>query len=233
MQQYELLERAREGDKEAREQMILDNIPLVWSMVGRFPYATQDREELFQVGMVGLMCAVDRFDTKYQVQFSTYAVPLILGEIKRFLRDDGPVKMTRSIVENRKKIRELPDGGKELSLEQIAEQTGLSMEDVILAMGSEKPVESIYQPVYDSGEGEVLLVDQLQQKDKSVEQDIEDRQLLQQAFGQLDDVEEKLIHLRFFENKTQTQIGEILHMTQVQVSRMEKKVLCKMRRGIS
>ncbi len=233
MRQYELLERARNGDSEAREEMILNNIPLVWSMVGRFPHAAQEREELFQVGMVGLLCAVDRFDPAYGVQFSTYAVPLILGEIRRFLRDDGPIKVSRSIVENRKKIRGLPDGGRSYSVEEIAEKTGLRVEDVVLAMGSEKPVESIYQSVYDSGEGEVLLVDQLRQRGKPIEQDIEERQLLQQAFGQLNEVEEQLIHLRFFENRTQTQIGEILHMTQVQVSRMEKKILCKMRRGIS
>jgi RNA polymerase sporulation-specific sigma factor len=106
------------------------------------------------------------------------------------------------------------------------------MEDVVLALGSEKPVESIYQPVYDAGEGEVLLVDGLPQKDKPVEQDVEEKQLLQQAFTALEPSEERLIRLRFFENKTQTQIGEILHMTQVQVSRMEKKILCKMRREI-
>jgi RNA polymerase sporulation-specific sigma factor len=232
MQQYEQLHRVRQGDKEAREQMILDNMPLVWSMVGRFAYANREKEELFQVGMVGLMHAIDRFDTRYQVQFSTYAVPMILGEIKRFLRDDGPMKMTRSILEHRKQIRGLLEQDNDMTMEQLAENSGLSMEDVVLALGSEKPVESIYQPVYDAGEGEVLLVDGLPQKDKPVEQDVEEKQLLQQAFTALEPSEERLIRLRFFENKTQTQIGEILHMTQVQVSRMEKKILCKMRREI-
>lgn len=232
MKQYELMERAQKGDKAAREQMILDNIPLVWSMVGRFHYTGQEKEDLFQVGMVGLMCAIDRFDTSYHVKFSTYAVPLILGEIRRFLRDDGPMKITRSILEHRKQIRLLTETKDDMTIEEIAEKTGLSTEDVVLALGSEKPVESIYQPVYDAGEGEVLLVDKLQQKERSIEEDVEEKQLLKQAFGPLEPEEERLIWLRFFENKTQSETGALLRMTQVQVSRMEKKILGKMRREI-
>lgn len=216
----------------SREQKILDNMPLVWSMVSRFRYGNQDKEELFQIGMIGLMQAVDRFDSGYGVRFSTYAVPVILGEIRRFLRDDTPVKITRSIVENRKQIRQLLEENAEYTIEEIAKKTNLSTEDVILAMESEKPVESIYEPVYDSGEGEVLLIEQLKKQEKPVEEQVMEKELLQQAFTQLEETEKRLIALRFYENKTQTQVGELLKITQVQVSRMEKKILRKMRQKL-
>ncbi len=228
----EQMKQVREGNLEVREKLILENIPLVWSMVKRFHYTNLDREELFQIGMVGLLQAVDRFDISYEVRFSTYAVPMILGEMKRFLRDDKPVKITRSIVENRKKIQEIVVENPGLSVMEIAEKSGLKLEDVVLAMESDKPVGSIYETVYDSGESQVLLIDQLDEKGKSLEERVEEQELLSQAFQNLDEEEEKMIRLRFYENKTQTQVGELLHMSQVQVSRMEKKVLKKMRSGI-
>lgn len=233
MQKWEeQIKRAQSGDTKAREKMIMDNVPLVWSMVGRFRYANRDREELFQIGMVGLMQAVDRFNTGYGVQFSTYAVPLIVGEIRRFLREDTPMKITRSIVENKRKIQALQEQNPELSLQKIAELSALSMEDVILALESEQTVESIYETVFDSGESAICLVDKLEQEEKPVEEQIMEQTLLQQAFLGLDDKERQVIQLRFFENKTQTQVGKLLDMSQVQVSRWEKKILVKMRRSV-
>ncbi len=232
MQLEERITQAHQGDKEARDQLILDNIPLVWSMVGRFRYANRDKDELFQIGMVGLMQAVDRFDVSYGVQFSTYAVPMIIGEIRRFLRDDSLVKVTRSIVEHRKNIRALLEETPGLSVEEIAKRTGLETEDIILAMESDRPVESIYEPIYDSGGSRVLLVDQLKQQDKPIEESVMEKEMLAQAFAKLDDKESRMIRMRFYENKTQTEVGKILDMTQVQVSRMEKKILLKMRMGI-
>lgn len=228
----ERITRAQQGDMEEREQLILDNIPLVWSMVARFCYAGRDKEELFQIGMVGLMQAIDRFDVSFGVQFSTYAVPLIIGEIRRFLRDDTTVKITRSVLENRKRIRQLTEQQEDVTVEEIVKKLGITMEDVILAIDSEKPVESIYEPVYDSGESQVFLVDQLEQQGKPVEEQVMERELIQQAFSTLDEKERQMIRLRFYDNKTQTQVGELLQMTQVQVSRMEKKILLKMRKGI-
>ena len=184
---------------------------------------------MFQIGVIGLMQAVDRFDTSYDVKFSTYAVPLIIGEIRRFLRDDTPVKVARSIVENRRRIHALMEQQEHLTVEDIVKETELTMEDVMLALGSERPVESIYEPVYDSGEGEVLLIDQLQKTGKPMEQEVMEHQMLQEAFAQLDETETKVIRLRYFENKTQSQIGELMDMTQVQVFRLEKKILLKMR----
>lgn len=224
---------AQQGDERERERLILDNVPLVWSVVRRFAYTGKDGEELFQIGMIGLMQALDRFDVSYDVKLSTYAVPMILGEIRRFLRDDTPVKISRNIMTNRQKIKELQEQGEDLSVDEIAERSGLSREDVVLALGSERPVGSIYEPVYDSGEGEVLLVEQLQEKGKSIEQRVMEKQQVDMALGVLDEQEKKLIHMRFFENLTQAQIGKDLKLSQVQVSRMEKKILRKMRQQLS
>ena len=154
---YSLIERAHRGDKEARDTLVYENTGLVWSVVRRFSYSGADREELFQIGVIGLLKAIDRFDPSFQVCFSTYAVPAISGELKRFLRDDGPIKISRSIQDHQKKIREFQEewGRKrerkaetegedgvdgELSLEELSRGTGLSAEEMLLAQGSMKPV---------------------------------------------------------------------------------------------
>lgn len=233
MQKWEeQIKLAHQGDVTAREQMILDNIPLVWSMVARFHYANREKEELFQIGMLGLMQAVDRFDVNFGVQFSTYAVPVIMGEIRRFLRDDAPVKVTRSIVENRKQIQKIQTENPGCTMEELAEKSGLSLEDVVLALESEQPVTSIYESVYDSGDSQIFLVDKLEQKEKTIEEQVEEKELLHQALSRLDDREKQMIEMRFFENKTQTQVGKILNMSQVQISRWEKKVLIKIRQVV-
>ena len=228
----ERLERAQRGDKGERDRLVVDNMPLVWSMVGRFSSSGKDKEELFQIGMIGLMQAIDRFDTTYDVRFSTYAVPLILGEIRRFLRDDNPIKVSRTIAEHRKQIQTLQQGQEDISVDQIVEKTGLTREDVVLAMASARPVTSIYETAYDSGESQVLLVDQLEGKEKPMEEEVLEEQILALAMQALSAEEKNLIQMRFFENMTQTEIAGRLGMTQVQVSRREKKILQKMREFI-
>ena len=224
--------RAQGGDSEEREKLVVENIPLVWSMVGRFRTSGKEKEELFQIGMIGLLHAIDRFDTTYDVKFSTYAVPLIIGEMRRFVRDDTPIKVSRTIVEHRKQIMALQQEEQDISVEEMAKRTGLSQEDVVLALGSSRPVGSLYDTAYDSGESEVLLIDQLQEKGKPMEQQVMENEMVALAMQSLSAEEEQLIRLRFFENMTQTQIGEKLHMTQVQVSRQEKRILKKMREFI-
>ena len=228
----ERIERAQRGDKGERDRLVVDNMPLVWSMVGRFSSSGKDKEELFQIGMIGLMQAIDRFDTTYAVRFSTYAVPLILGEIRRFLRDDNPIKVSRTIAEHRKQIQTLQQGQEDISVDQIVEKTGLTREDVVLAMASARPVTSIYETAYDSGESQVLLVDQLEGKEKPMEEEVLEEQILALAMQALSAEEKNLIQMRFFENMTQTEIAGRLGMTQVQVSRREKKILQKMREFI-
>ena len=228
----ERIERAQRGDKGERDRLVVDNMPLVWSMVGRFSSSGKDKEELFQIGMIGLMQAIDRFDTTYDVRFSTYAVPLILGEIRRFLRDDNPIKVSRTIAEHRKQLQTLQQGQEDISVDQIVEKTGLTREDVVLAMASARPVTSIYETAYDSGESQVLLVDQLEGKEKPMEEEVLEEQILALAMQALSAEEKNLIQMRFFENMTQTEIAGRLGMTQVQVSRREKKILQKMREFI-
>lgn len=228
----ERIERAQRGDKGERDRLVVDNMPLVWSMVGRFSSSGKDKEELFQIGMIGLMQAIDRFDTTYDVRFSTYAVPLILGEIRRFLRDDNPIKVSRTIAEHRKQIQTLQQGQEDISVDQIVEKTGLTREDVVLAMASARPVTSIYETAYDSGESQVLVVDQLEGKEKPMEEEVLEEQILALAMRALSAEEKRLIQMRFFENMTQTEIAGRLGMTQVQVSRREKKILQKMREFI-
>lgn len=228
----ERIERAQRGDKGERDRLVVDNMPLVWSMVGRFSSSGKDKEELFQIGMIGLMQAIDRFDTTYDVRFSTYAVPLILGEIRRFLRDDNPIKVSRTIAEHRKQIQTLQQGQEDISVDQIVEKTGLTREDVVLAMASARPVTSIYETAYDSGESQVLLVDQLEGKEKPMEEEVLEEQILALAMQALSAEEKNLIQMRFFENMTQTEIAGRLGMTQVQVSRREKKIIQKMREFI-
>lgn len=228
----ERIERAQRGDKGERDRLVVDNMPLVWSMVGRFSSSGKDKEELFQIGMIGLMQAIDRYDTTYDVRFSTYAVPLILGEIRRFLRDDNPIKVSRTIAEHRKQIQTLQQGQEDISVDQIVEKTGLTREDVVLAMASARPVTSIYETAYDSGESQVLLVDQLEGKEKPMEEEVLEEQILALAMQALSAEEKNLIQMRFFENMTQTEIAGRLGMTQVQVSRREKKILQKMREFI-
>lgn len=228
----ERIERAQRGDKGERDRLVVDNMPLVWSMVGRFSSSGKDKEELFQIGMIGLMQAIDRFDTTYDVRFSTYAVPLILGEIRRFLRDDNPIKVSRTIAEHRKQIQTLQQGQEDISVDQIVEKTGLTREDVVLAMASARPVTSIYETAYDSGESQVLLVDQLEGEEKPMEEEVLEEQILALAMQALSAEEKNLIQMRFFENMTQTEIAGRLGMTQVQVSRREKKILQKMREFI-
>lgn len=228
----ERIKRAQRGDRGERDRLVVDNMPLVWSMVRRFSSAGKDKEELFQIGMIGLMQAIDRFDTTYDVRFSTYAVPLILGEIRRFLRDDNPIKVSRTIAEHRKQIQTIQQEQEDISVDQIVEKTGLTREDVVLAMASARPVTSIYETAYDSGESQVLVVDQLEGKEKPMEEEVVEEQILALAMQALSAEEKRLIQMRFFENMTQTEIAGRLGMTQVQVSRREKKILQKMREFI-
>lgn len=231
-----LIEQSHKGDKEARDKLIEKNLGLVWSIVRRFLGRGHELEDLFQIGCIGLMKAVDKFDVSYDVKFSTYAVPMIAGEIKRFIRDDGMVKVSRSLKENGWKIRLATEKlnqelGREATLDEIAVATELTVEDIVMAIEANGEVESIYKSVYQSDGNEIYLVDKLPET-KDENEKIINRMLLEQLMELLDDVERTLIDLRYFKNKTQTQVAEILGISQVQVSRMEKKILIRMRKEL-
>ena len=211
----ERLTRAHTGDEKAREELILENRPLVYAVVKRFEYRGYDREELFQIGMIGLMKAIDRFDTKYEVAFSTYAVPLITGELKRFFRDNSMMKVSRGLKEQgyhiakaREKIEQ--EKGRDATLEEISKETGLSTEEILMATEANDQ----------SGEGDY-------EKEFVV-----NRILVEQLLGELNEKERKLITLRYFEEKTQVQAAKELGVSQVQVSRLEKKILLRLRKRV-
>ncbi len=232
-----LIRKAQEGDKVAREQVISENVGLVWSIVRRFLGRGQEAEDLFQIGVIGLMKAVDKFDLSYEVMFSTYAVPMISGEIKRYLRDNNSlIKMSRSIKENGWKIKAAQEKlnfelGRDATLEELAAATELSMEDVVTALEAGSEIESIYKTVYQGDGNEIYLVDRIREEKNEAESLI-DRMTVEQLLACLTDEERLLITSRYFEDKTQVETAKLLGISQVQVSRLEKKILLKMRKNV-
>jgi len=232
-----LIRKAQDGDKAAREQLINDNVGLVWSIVRRFLGRGQEAEDLFQIGVIGLMKAVDKFDLSYDVMFSTYAVPMISGEIKRYLRDNNSlIKMSRSIKENGWKINAAKERlayelGREATIEELAAATELSMEDVVTALEANSEIESIYKTVYQGDGHEIYLVDRIKEE-KNESESLIDRMTVEQLLKSLTEDERLLITSRYFEDKTQVETAKLLGISQVQVSRLEKKILLKMRKNV-
>jgi len=231
-----LLQKAQGGDKVAREELIEKNLGLVHHTVRRFLGRGYEAEDLFQIGSIGLMKAIDKFDLQYDVKFSTYAVPMIQGEIKRFLRDDGMVKVSRTLKENGFKIsiamRELDQIlGREPSLMEIAERTGLKTEEIVMALDANAEVESIYKAYYQSDGNETYLIDRIPEKE-DVHEEVVNKLFINQLMDELEDKERQLIELRYFANKTQVETAGELGLTQVQVSRLEKKILIRLRQTV-
>lgn len=238
----ELILRAHNGDKAARDKLVLENIGLVYSVSRRFAGRGYELEDINQIGTIGLIKAIDKFDDSFDVRFSTYAVPMIAGEIKRFLRDDGMLKVSRSLKENGYRIKKASDelvsqNGREATIEELAAATEMSVEDVVMALEANTDVESIYRTIYQNDGNEVYLVDKLSGssgdtvKDEfaGAQEQLLNSILLEQLLAELDEMEGKLIMLRYFKEMTQTQVADKLGISQVQVSRLEKKILKKLR----
>ena len=217
-----------------REQKISDNIGLVHACAKRFKSRGIEYDDLFQAGCLGLVKAVDGFDNDRGVKFSTYAVPMIAGEIKRFLRDDGMIKVSRSLKKLSykcgKKKEELTERmGREPTVEELATSLGTEKEELVQAMEAATEVESIYRPIHQEGDSQLSILDRLEEKSRP-EEHLLNRMMLSQILDGLDKEERQLIYLRYFQEKTQAAVGEILGISQVQVSRMEKKILERMRK---
>lgn len=238
----ELILRAHNGDKAARDKLVLENIGLVYSVSRRFAGRGYELEDINQIGTIGLIKAIDKFDDSFDVRFSTYAVPMIAGEIKRFLRDDGMLKVSRSLKENGYRIKKASDklvsqNGREATIEELATATELSVEDVVMALEANTDVESIYRTIYQNDGNEVYLVDKLsgssgdtvRDEFAGAQEQLLNSILLEQLLAELDEMEGKLIMLRYFKEMTQTQVADKLGISQVQVSRLEKKILRKLR----
>lgn len=229
-----LIEQAHQGDKKAREQLVKSNLGLVWSIVRRFDNRGHEMEDLFQIGSIGLMKAIDKFDTTFGVRFSTYAVPMITGEIKRFLRDDGMIKVSRSLKESAARIKAaeaqlVKELGREVTLKEVSGATGIAMEEIVMALEANVEVESIYRSVYQADGKETCLADRLPEKGDRNEE-LLDRMLLGQLLKTLEGMERELIMQRYFQDRTQAQVAAALGISQVQVSRLEKKILLRLRR---
>ena len=230
-----LIRRSHEGDEKAREQLVKENIGLVWCVVKRFYGRGTEAEDLFQIGSIGLLKAIDKFDLSFDVKFSTYAVPMISGEIKRFLRDDGMIKVSRTLKELsykaykvKEKLQEEYD--REPTLEEIAEVLNIEKEELAMALESGSEVESLYKPIYQKDGSEIQLLDKLEEEGN--EERILNRMLLKKLLETLDEDEKQLIYMRYFANKTQTEIGKKLGISQVQVSRLETKIIKSLRKQI-
>ena len=228
-----LIQKSHAGDEEARARLVEENAGLVWCVVKRFFHRGVEADDLFQIGNIGLLKAIDKFDTSFDVKFSTYAVPMISGEIKRFLRDDGMIKVSRSLKELSYKAylcqeRLTEEWGREPTIPEIAKELGVVCEELTQALDASGEIESIYKPVYAKDGQEIQLMDRLS-KNSNEEEEVLDHMLLSQLLGSLDKEERQLIYLRYFADQTQSQVGKELGISQVQVSRLEKKILKRMR----
>ena len=228
------IKRAQEGDKFEMDRLIRENNGLIWSIVKRFMNRGYEVEDLYQIGCIGFIKSIKRFDTNFEVKLSTYSVPYILGEIKRFIRDDGPIKVSRSIKELNTKINELKRyyllNGKEITLEQICRELKIQKEDAIIAMESTNAVESMDAAANaENKDGKQMTVFDKISTGKNEEEMITNRMVVNQLINELQDRDKEIILLRFFKEKTQTEVAKILGISQVQVSRIERKVLNEMK----
>ncbi len=217
------------------DRLIRDNNGLIWSIVKRFMNRGYEVEDLYQIGCMGFIKSIKRFDTNFEVKLSTYSVPYILGEIKRFIRDDGPIKVSRSIKELNVKINELKKQyliktGKEITIEEICKELKIEKEDAIIAMESTNTIESIEGAAgSENKDGKQLTIFDKISTGKDEEEIITNKMLINQLINELEDRDKEIILLRFFKEKTQTEVAKILGISQVQVSRIERKILNNMR----
>lgn len=223
---------AQNGNEEAMEALVKENNGLIWSIVKRFKDRGYEVEDLYQLGAMGFIKSIYKFDLNLDYKLSTYAVPYILGEIKRFIRDDGPIKVSRSVRELLIKIKEVQKfyenkEGKELTLKEIAEELQVEVEEVVYALTTSKPLESINEEVYDENDKTTLLDKITLNIDE--ESKVVDKILLKDMLKTLSDNEKEVIILRYFRGQTQTQVAKILGVSQVQVSRLEKRILGNLR----
>ena len=227
-----LIIRSQSGDEAAKEQLIIENSGLIWSVVRRFIGRGTDPDDLYQLGCLGFLKAVDGFDVNYGTQFSTYAVPKISGEIRRFLRDDGAVKVSRGLKERASTVKTARNQlmhtlGREPTVHEIAVDTGISEEEILIAETATADVESIHQSIGENGFSLESVLTDLQSEESVME-----RVLLKQAISQLAERDALVIKLRYYHGLTQQRVSKVLHVSQVQVSRIEKKALLQLRKLI-
>lgn len=225
----DLIKKAKDGDNAALEYLTEMNLPLVSSISKKFLNRGYEYDDIFQIGCIGLVKAINNFDESFNVKFSTYAVPMIIGEIKRFLRDDGMIKVSRSVKNTARKLHYDKDAltkvlGREPTIEELSKYSKVSKEDIITALESASSMQYLYDTIHQDEGTPVLLIDKLSE---NYEEDTEviDKIALREALGKLDMKSRQIIMLRYFKDKTQIQVAKMMGISQVQVSRIEKKVL--------
>jgi len=233
----ELIKRAKEGDNEALEYLTEMNLPLVSSISKKFLNRGYEYDDIFQIGCIGLVKAINNFDENFNVKFSTYAVPMIIGEIKRFLRDDGMIKVSRIIKNTARKLHYDKDAltkelGREPTIEELSDYSKVDKEDIITALESASSMQYLYDTIHQDDGAPVLLIDKLSE-DYEEDNEVIDKLALKEALNKLDVKSRQIIILRYFKDKTQIQVAKMMGISQVQVSRIEKKVLKIMRDRLS
>ena len=230
----ELFRRIKNGDEQARELYIKGNLRLVLSVIRRFQNSSENADDLFQIGCIGLIKAIDNFDTTLQVKFSTYAVPMIIGEIKRYLRDNSAIRVSRSLKDMAYKAiytkeQLLKKNQHEPTISEIAGEIGVSKEDIVIALEAVSPTVSLYEPVFNEGQDTLYVIDQLKDS-KDGEDSWVTHLALNDAYRKLDSREQQIIKMRFYEYKTQMEIASEIGISQAQVSRLEKCALKNMKK---
>ena len=230
----ELLKKIKNGDKDAREKFINGNLRLVLSVVGRFSGRGENADDLFQIGCVGLIKAIDNFDITLNVQFSTYAVPMIVGEIRRYLRDNNMVRVSRSIRDLAYKVlqvkeKKVKETGKEPNIEEIAKELGVEKEEISFCLDAIQDPVSLQEPVYNDGSDSVYIMDQVKDKKNTDEHWAENLTMLE-SLKKLNEKEKMIISKRFFDGRTQMEVAEEIGISQAQVSRLEKSAINHMKR---
>ena len=232
----DLLRRAKEGDQEARRQLIEGNLRLVLSVIQRFASRGENADDLFQVGCVGLIKAIDNFDITQPVRFSTYGVPMIIGEIRRYLRDNSAIRVSRSVRDTAYRVlqvrdRYLAENQREPTVEQIAKELDIPREEVVFAMDAIVDPVSLYEPVYSDGGDAICVMDQVRDT-KNTDEDWTDRIALKEALKRLDPRERRILSLRFYEGKTQMEVSAEVGISQAQESRLEKGAINSIKKNI-
>lgn len=232
-----LFKRIQSGDKEARELYIKGNLRLVLSIIQRFSNSNENVDDLFQIGCIGLMKAIDNFDLTQNVKFSTYAVPMIIGEIRRYLRDNNSIRVSRSLRDTAYKAIYAKEAltkknDKEPTVNEIANEIGMNSKDIIFALDAIQNPVSLFEPVYSEGGDTLFIMDQISDKKNKEENWVEEISL-KEAMDRLSDRENNIINLRFFQGKTQMEVADEIHISQAQVSRLEKSALKNMKNFLS
>ncbi|PWL70197.1 MAG: RNA polymerase sporulation sigma factor SigG [Clostridiaceae bacterium] len=228
-----LFDRIQKGDTDAREKFIKGNLRLVLSIIQRFSNTGENIDDLFQIGCIGLMKSIDHFDVTMNVKFSTYAVPMIIGEVRRYLRDNNSIRVSRSVRDTAYKAiyakeAMMKESEKEPTIEEVAQKIGIKAENIVLALDAIQNPVSLYEPVYGDGTDTLHIMDQISDK-KNKEDSWIEKISLKAAIDHLSDREHKIIKLRYFEGKTQMEVAEEICISQAQVSRLEKKALSSMK----